>query len=299
MTPKRMAHIKHSQMPVLVMTGTQDDVIRQPVSSKYLARHLGARLEVFPGAGHAIRLQHPDRHNVLLKTHILGAVRKEQERLDDRLRSALAVLKGVCAGPAYTARAAAIRDEMEREWRRNGGRHHLVVEYGGVNRARRISIRQSLSSLRRKSRGSLRSVALSDSSSRTALHGNLPEKARLNISLSNFATSVQDLFAPAEIEPGTGDGHQMESVVHPSSSTFLSWVFPAFPPLLTIEREIVVDQLEFEGLVFDQQESIRTEGSSGLTDEDGVEISRGESATTGLSFRSLTNFISQFVQGRV
>ncbi|KAJ3359807.1 hypothetical protein HDU91_004797 [Kappamyces sp. JEL0680] len=52
--------------PKLVVTGDQDDCIRQPMSSLYLAKHLQADLHVYPGGGHAIHLQDPDWLNALL-----------------------------------------------------------------------------------------------------------------------------------------------------------------------------------------------------------------------------------------
>ncbi|KAJ3255540.1 hypothetical protein HDU77_003664 [Chytriomyces hyalinus] len=252
MSPRRLSHIKHSQMPVLVLCGTQDDVIIQPASSKYLAKQLGARLEIFEGAGHAIRLQFPEAHNELLKSHILGAVRKEKERLADRIVSSLAVLRGVSTGATYEARASAVREELEREFRRNGGRHHLIVRYGRphatVNTSRRISLRQSQSSLRRKSRASL--ISSSDQTvgevSGTSVSMR-QQKARFSLSSGTLKTSLHDLFAPAEVNsPNDANGPSSSPpVAHPTSASFLTWLFPSIPPVLTIEREVVVEQLEF------------------------------------------------------
>ncbi|TPX30244.1 hypothetical protein SmJEL517_g06149 [Synchytrium microbalum] len=51
MSPKRLKAVKNSGIPILVMTGDQDNVLVQPSSSKYLADSLGGRLEVFIGGG--------------------------------------------------------------------------------------------------------------------------------------------------------------------------------------------------------------------------------------------------------
>ncbi|KAJ3084820.1 hypothetical protein HDU99_001896 [Rhizoclosmatium hyalinum] len=268
MSPKRLAHIKNSQMPVLVITGTKDDVIIQPASSIYLAKHLGARLEIFENAGHAIRLQYPERHNAMLKAHILGAVEKEHSRLQDRIRSSLAILRGICGGSAYESRAASIKEELEREFWRNGGRHHLVVHNGhahqqvhwlnGHHHGRLVS-RKSLSSLRRrKSRGSLLQLDGDGTSGAGEGSGIRQRKARINLSSSTFTSSLHDLFAPTEVPPSsdsittlTADATPVE---HPSSSRFLSWLFPSLPPLFTYEREVVVEILEFGPNAFKNQD---------------------------------------------
>ncbi|KAJ3027073.1 UNVERIFIED_CONTAM: hypothetical protein HDU68_004556 [Siphonaria sp. JEL0065] len=265
MSPKRLAHIKHSQMPILIIAGTVDDVIIQPASSIYLAKHLGGRLEIFENAGHAIRLQFPDRHNKMLKAHILTAVEKENSRLQDRISSSLAILRGVCGGTAYEARAVAIKEEMEREFRRNGGRHHLVVHQGHAHQHvqmtshfhGRISPRTSLSSLRRKkSRGSLLSL---DATNLDTSGSNLRQrKSRLSISSTAFTTSLHDLFAPTEVEPSpssvTAPAVVGTPTEHPSSSRFFSWLFPSLPQLFTFEREVVVDPIEFGPTAFAHHE---------------------------------------------
>jgi hypothetical protein len=83
MSPARLANIKNASIPTLVMTGTNDKVLLQPVSSFYLAKALGARLEIFEGAGHSIRLQFPDRHNDELHRHILNAEKLAEQRMKD------------------------------------------------------------------------------------------------------------------------------------------------------------------------------------------------------------------------
>ncbi|KAJ3128745.1 hypothetical protein HK100_009016 [Physocladia obscura] len=258
-SPKRLALIKHSQMPVLVITGTQDNVIIQPTSSRYLARHLGGRMEIFEGAGHAIRLQFPERHNALLKAHILGAVRKERDRLDDRVRSELTVLRGQCGGSVYEARAKKIRETLEEEWRQNGGRHHFVVVHRGIfnnvrrmSTGRRLSLHQSLSSLRRrKSRASNISVDNDLASGRAS------QTAGINVSLTSLRASLHDLFAPAEVirnGPSENSTEGLSTVEHPNSSTFFSWLFPGSMPLVTVERDVVVEPIEFASSAFMRNE---------------------------------------------
>ncbi|KAI9355335.1 Alpha/Beta hydrolase protein [Zopfochytrium polystomum] len=90
MSPARLAQIRNANIPVLVMAGDKDDVLIQPSSSQYLARELGGRFELFEGAGHAIRLQFPDRHNELLKAHIDAAERLQQLRVKDAAAAAAA-----------------------------------------------------------------------------------------------------------------------------------------------------------------------------------------------------------------
>ncbi|KAJ3297817.1 hypothetical protein HK104_000071 [Borealophlyctis nickersoniae] len=66
----KLEALKNAGYPILVMTGDMDYVLLQPSSSVYLAEKLGARLEVFKGGGHALRLQDPEGHNQLLLDHI-------------------------------------------------------------------------------------------------------------------------------------------------------------------------------------------------------------------------------------
>ncbi|KAJ3071359.1 hypothetical protein HDU98_005457 [Podochytrium sp. JEL0797] len=295
MSAKRLAHIKNSQMPVLIITGGKlDDVIIQPASSQYLAKHLGARLELFETAGHAIRLQYPEEHNVLLKEHILGAVEKEKVMLEDRVRSALAILKGVCGGEVYEARAKSVREEMEREFWRNGGRHHLVVHPGQrghqrvsvVGKARsssRTSLRRSITLLRRKQSGASLSrldggenggeedgngeTVSSGGNAGGSVEGLRNRKSRvLSLSSSAFTSSLHDLFAPTEVQPSTDSisapAVNPTPVPNPSSSKFFSWLFPSIPPMLTIEREVVVEPVEFGPNAFARRDSNPTATST-------------------------------------
>ncbi|KAI9324859.1 Alpha/Beta hydrolase protein [Obelidium mucronatum] len=287
MSPKRLGHIKHSQMPVLVISGTLDDVIIQPESSIYLAKHLGGRLIIFEGAGHAIRLQFPDRHNALLKEHILASIEKENNRLQDCIRSSLAALRGVCGGSVYESRATAIKEELEREFRRNGGRHRLVVHQGNVHQKVNIAgnnhgrglHRTSLSSLRRRT--SHVQIDANHSSSSSLRNRN----SRISLSSATFATSLHDLFAPTEVEPSPASiiSPIVASIPteHPSSSRWLSWLFPSLPPLFTYEREVVLEPVEFGVSAFVEREYSSTLHfstiSSPETEESAVVIERNQS----------------------
>ncbi|KAJ3208375.1 hypothetical protein HDU67_006782 [Dinochytrium kinnereticum] len=99
MTTARLKEIRDARFPVLVMTGTDDNVLIQPSSSIYLAAVLGGRLEIFEGGGHALRVQFPERHNHLLLGHLKGAWRLSQARLSDALAAALAAGAHVSGAP--------------------------------------------------------------------------------------------------------------------------------------------------------------------------------------------------------
>ncbi|KAI8610882.1 Alpha/Beta hydrolase protein [Chytriomyces sp. MP71] len=275
MNLRRLSHLKNSQMPVLVICGTKDDVIIQPESSKYLARQLGGRLEIFEGAGHAIRLQFPDKHNEMLKAHILGAVQKEQDRLADRISSSIAALRGICGGRVFETRSAAIKEELEREFSRNGGSHRFIVHTGRIfdGRSRRISLRQSLSSIRRRSRGSLLNLDDEHQQGGAARPSSSLRRRQSRLSLSTTAlkTSLHDLFAPVEVGPSSDTITAPVAAIpveHPSSSSFMSWLFPSLPPLLTIEREVVVEVLEFGQDAFVQRTTTRVTTTTVLSTSD-------------------------------
>ncbi|KAI8848783.1 Alpha/Beta hydrolase protein [Chytridium lagenaria] len=90
MSTKRLTEIRDARFPVLVMTGTDDNVLIQPSSSIYLASILGGRLEVFEGGGHALRLQYPIRHNALLHNHLKTSWRIFTHRQKDAIMASLA-----------------------------------------------------------------------------------------------------------------------------------------------------------------------------------------------------------------
>ncbi|KAG0232107.1 hypothetical protein BGW42_008400 [Actinomortierella wolfii] len=54
---ERLAQIKATGVPALVLTGTMDNFVR-PSGSHYLAKHLDCPLLVFEGAGHALAVEH-------------------------------------------------------------------------------------------------------------------------------------------------------------------------------------------------------------------------------------------------
>ncbi|KND00019.1 uncharacterized protein SPPG_04365 [Spizellomyces punctatus DAOM BR117] len=64
-SPQRLAQIGALGIPVLVMTGTEDALIR-PKNSYYIAKHIGAPLEVFKGAGHGLAQERPHRFHALM-----------------------------------------------------------------------------------------------------------------------------------------------------------------------------------------------------------------------------------------
>ncbi|RKP06617.1 Alpha/Beta hydrolase protein [Thamnocephalis sphaerospora] len=65
----RLERIRSAGIPVLVCTGTEDNLVR-PSNSQFLAETLDARFEVFEGCGHAISMQEPERYNQMLLDHI-------------------------------------------------------------------------------------------------------------------------------------------------------------------------------------------------------------------------------------
>jgi len=56
---KRLATIRDSGMPVLVMTGTDDKMV-SPEGSYHLQRELGSHMVVFEGMGHGIAMEFPE-----------------------------------------------------------------------------------------------------------------------------------------------------------------------------------------------------------------------------------------------
>ncbi|KAF8931532.1 hypothetical protein BGZ47_011794 [Haplosporangium gracile] len=51
--PPRLAQIRASQIPVLIVTGTDDHLVRHS-ASHYMQKHLGCQMSVFEGSGHII-----------------------------------------------------------------------------------------------------------------------------------------------------------------------------------------------------------------------------------------------------
>ena len=67
---KRLSDLREHGYPILILTGDQDQVLRQPTSSVYLASALNDRLEIYVGGGHALRMQDPEWHDRLLMENI-------------------------------------------------------------------------------------------------------------------------------------------------------------------------------------------------------------------------------------
>lgn len=68
----RLRKIKASGLPVMVITGTWDNLVR-PEYSYHMKKILNPRFEVFEGSGHAIPEEQPQRYNQLLDEHFSSA----------------------------------------------------------------------------------------------------------------------------------------------------------------------------------------------------------------------------------
>lgn len=68
----RLKIIKDSGLPVLVMTGTWDNLVN-PKNSYYLAKVLECQLELFEGSGHGLPGEQPIRYNKLIDDHFTNA----------------------------------------------------------------------------------------------------------------------------------------------------------------------------------------------------------------------------------
>lgn len=66
---KRLDEIAAYSYPKIVIAGDRDELLRQPVSSLYLAKQLKAELVIYPNGGHNIRLQDPQWQNEKLLHH--------------------------------------------------------------------------------------------------------------------------------------------------------------------------------------------------------------------------------------
>ncbi|CAO3649087.1 unnamed protein product [Mucor hiemalis] len=65
---ERLKKIKDSGLPVIVMTGTWDNLVN-PKNSYHLAEVLGCHLEVFEGSGHALPTEQSLRYNKFIDEH--------------------------------------------------------------------------------------------------------------------------------------------------------------------------------------------------------------------------------------
>ncbi|KAJ3110031.1 hypothetical protein HDU96_006973 [Phlyctochytrium bullatum] len=75
-SPTRLKAIRDSKIPVLVCTGTWDNLIH-PSNSEYIAKMLETKVEYFHGAGHAVPSECPVEFNALIKSFIDGAKNKK------------------------------------------------------------------------------------------------------------------------------------------------------------------------------------------------------------------------------
>ncbi|KAI8090185.1 Alpha/Beta hydrolase protein [Gilbertella persicaria] len=69
---QRLLKIKESGIPVLVVTGTWDNLVN-PKNSHHLSRVLGCPLEIFEGSGHGLPGEQPVRYNQLIDNHFSKA----------------------------------------------------------------------------------------------------------------------------------------------------------------------------------------------------------------------------------
>lgn len=74
---ERLNNIKSSGLPIMIVTGTFDNLV-QPKYSHHMKKILqdAARLELFEGSGHAIPEEQPDRYNSLLVDHFTTSNKK-------------------------------------------------------------------------------------------------------------------------------------------------------------------------------------------------------------------------------
>lgn len=78
---ERLRNIKSSGIPIMIVTGTIDHLVR-PEYSYHMKKVLGnARFELFEGSGHAIPEEQPDKYNNLLVDHFSSATNKEGSKL--------------------------------------------------------------------------------------------------------------------------------------------------------------------------------------------------------------------------
>lgn len=75
LTWDRVQALRDAAFPILVLTGTEDKLVRVQNSHK-LAKSLGADLKVMDGCGHLINVENPELFNHLVTSHILSAIDK-------------------------------------------------------------------------------------------------------------------------------------------------------------------------------------------------------------------------------
>ncbi|RHZ75316.1 hypothetical protein Glove_216g193 [Diversispora epigaea] len=77
-SPSKLEQIKNTISHILVVTGTNDNLIK-PQNSFHLAKHLGVDVECWEGSGHALCSEKPEKYNEMLERHF----RKACEMRDD------------------------------------------------------------------------------------------------------------------------------------------------------------------------------------------------------------------------
>lgn len=80
---ERLRKIKESGLPVIVMTGTWDNLVN-PKNSHHLAKVLECQLELFEGSGHGLPGEQPLRYNKLIDDHFIKAAALFDNVLDQK-----------------------------------------------------------------------------------------------------------------------------------------------------------------------------------------------------------------------
>lgn len=82
----RLLKIKESGVPILIVTGTYDHLVRTEYSY-HMKKVLGdgARFELFAGSGHAIPEEQPDRYNNLLVDHFTTSSATNEASVSSKL----------------------------------------------------------------------------------------------------------------------------------------------------------------------------------------------------------------------
>jgi len=75
---QRLYFLKDSGIPILIMTGTYDFLVR-PENSHFLHKFLAAEMEIFEGAGHCINIECEEKFNEALLKHIRKAMNPNQK----------------------------------------------------------------------------------------------------------------------------------------------------------------------------------------------------------------------------
>lgn len=76
---QRLLKIKEASIPVLVLTGTWDNLVN-PKNSYHLAKVLDCHLEVFEGSGHALASEQYTRYNNIIDEHFTIASKSRKNK---------------------------------------------------------------------------------------------------------------------------------------------------------------------------------------------------------------------------